>query len=138
MPAFGNESLIKLGTCHPDLQRVMHETIKHFDFQIIEGHRGEEAQNTAFKTGKSKLQYPHGNHNATPSNAVDIAPYPVDWSDNPKAIERFVYLAGHVMCCAQNLGIKLRWGGDWTRDQDTRNEKSFRDYPHFEIDQLAK
>lgn len=111
----------------------MKEAIKEFDFSVIEGHRGEAAQNAAYAKGLSKLRWPHGNHNHLPSLAVDIAPYPLDWSDKLKAQLRFAYLAGHVMSVAKRLGIPLRWGGDWNRNQDPRDE-SFLDLPHFELD----
>lgn len=87
----------------------------------------------AYAKGASKVRYPNGKHNKAPSLAVDIAPYPIDWSNNAKALERFVYVAGFVMCTARRLGVKVRWGGDWSPDDDMRNEGSFRDYPHFEL-----
>jgi peptidoglycan L-alanyl-D-glutamate endopeptidase CwlK len=133
MPAFGPESRRQLATCHPDLQRVMLEAIKVFDFSIVEGHRGKEKQDRAFANGASKVQWPDGKHNAIPSRAVDCAPFPIDWSDRPKAIERFVYMAGVIMATADRLGVSLRWGGDWNRNEDMRDEGPFRDYPHFEL-----
>jgi len=134
MPNFGKESLAQLATCDKRLQVVMKEVIKIFDFTVLEGHRGEVAQNKAFNKGLSKVRWPNGNHNSIPSLAVDIAPYPIDWSDKLKAQLRFAYLAGHVMSTARRLDIKLRWGGDWNRNQDSRDE-SFLDLPHFEIDE---
>lgn len=133
MPTFSTASRRQLATCDPKLQRVLEEAIQFYDFTIIEGHRGKEAQNAAYAKGTSKVRFPHGKHNSLPSRAVDLAPYPIDWSNNQKALERFVYLAGVVMCCARRLQIPLRWGGDWDRDDDTRDEGSFRDYPHFEL-----
>lgn len=133
MPEFGAESLKQLATLHPKLQEVLNEAVKYFDFAIIEGHRGEDAQNKAYATGKSKLPWPKGNHNKTPSTAVDIAPYPIDWSDRPDSIRRFCYLAGFILAIARQLNIPLRWGGDWNHDDDLRNEGTFRDWPHFEL-----
>ena len=42
-------------------------------------------------------------------------------------------LAGFILCIAAQKGIKLRWGGDWDNDFDTRDEGRFRDLPHFEL-----
>jgi peptidoglycan LD-endopeptidase CwlK len=136
MPKFGKESLIQLSTCDLRIQKVMTEAIKEFDFTVLEGHRGKEAQNAAYAKGNSKLRWPHGNHNSNPSRAVDIAPYPIDWSNKLAAQLRFAYLAGHVMSIARRLDIPLRWGGDWNRNQDPRDE-TFLDLPHFELDEDA-
>lgn len=140
MPKYSQSSLDQLGTCDPRLQKVFGVVIGYFDLTILEGHRGEEAQNRAYAKGLSKLPWPLGKHNSTPSKAVDVAPYPIDWGDGKDvakaeaARQRFCYLAGFVMMVAIQQGVKLRWGGDWDGDRDTRDEK-FRDLGHFEIDE---
>ena len=133
MATFGPASLKELETLHPKLQAVLNKAIEHFDFSIIEGHRGQEAQDKAYATGKSKLPWPKGNHNKTPSTAADCAPYPIDWSDRPDSIRRFCYMAGFIMMAARELDIPLRWGADWDHDDDLRDEKGLRDFPHFEL-----
>lgn len=138
MPSFGTASLAQRATLHPDLQRVLDDAIQYFDFSIIEGYRDQAAQEAAFAKGNTKLHYPNGNHNRSPSTAADCMPYPVDWSDEPKNIERLCVLAGVIIASARRLGIGLRWGGDWNRDDDTRNEGSFRDRDHFELDPTHK
>lgn len=132
MAIFGKSSLSQRATLHPDLQLVLDEVIKHFDFTIVEGFRGKEAQNRAYDKGTSEKRWPHGKHNQKPSRAVDLAPYPIDWSNKEAARQRFCYLAGYIMVCGLFLGVKLRWGGDWNQNQDTRDEH-FRDLPHFEL-----
>lgn len=111
----------------------MRDAIQYVDFSVIEGHRGKEAQNEAYRKKLSQTPWPKSKHNAKPSRAVDIAPYPIDWSANPQALERFVYLAGFVMASARRMGIGVRWGGNWKRNDDMRKEGAFRDYPHFEL-----
>lgn len=133
MKEFGAASKIQFDTLHPKLQAVLLDALQYYDFSIIEGHRGEEAQNKAYQTGRSKLPWPKGNHNKKPSTAADCAPYPIDWSDKPDSIRRFCYMAGFIMSSARRLGIPLRWGGDWDHDDDLRDEGSFRDWPHFEL-----
>lgn len=133
MPKFSQNSLNELSTCHNDLIKLCNEVIKYIDFTVLEGFRNERDQEIAYAKGNTKLHWPFGNHNKNPSLAVDIAPYPVDWTDSEKARQRFVLLAGFMLCKAQDLGIKIRWGGDWNSNMDTRDEKSFRDYPHFEL-----
>lgn len=128
MPIFSQASKKQIETLHKDLQEILFEAIRFFDFSVIEGHRGKEKQEAAFAAGYSKVRWPKGKHNSFPSRAVDIAPYPIDW----KNTERFVLAAGFILCIARQKGIPLRWGGDWDSDDDTRDEK-FRDFGHFEL-----
>lgn len=134
MPRFGQRSTLQLDTCHPDIQRVLNRAIKIFDFSVICGHRGKEAQNIAFKSKKSKLSYPKSKHNKKPSEAVDLAPWPIDWNN----VSRFKFLAGHILAIADMMyeakliTHKMRWGGDWDNDKDMDDQK-FNDVPHFEL-----
>jgi peptidoglycan L-alanyl-D-glutamate endopeptidase CwlK len=128
MPRFGKRSISRLKTCDQKLQELFYEVVKHFDCSIIEGHRGEERQNKAFADGKSKVKYPNGKHNQNPSIAVDVAPYPIDWSDR----DRFHYFGGFVLGVAKEMGMNIRWGGDWNQDTHTKDNK-FDDLVHFEI-----
>ncbi len=128
MPQFGKRSKDNLNTCHPDLQRLFNEVVKHWDCSIICGHRTEEDQNKAFHEGKSKLQFPQSKHNSYPSKAVDVVPYPVDWQDR----DRFYHFAGIVVGIATQMNIKIRWGGNWDGDFQVKDE-NFMDLPHFEL-----
>jgi len=128
MPRFSKKSLSKLETCDKRLQDLFLRVVKKFDCTIIEGHRSKDRQNKLFKEGKSKLKYPKGKHNAIPSRAVDVAPYPIDWNDR----ERFTYFAGYVLGIAYEMGLKIRWGGDWDMDTQVK-DNNFDDLPHFEI-----
>ena len=128
MAKFGSRSKANLNSCHSDLQKVFNEVIKKVDCSVLCGHRGEEDQNKAFDEGRSKVKYPNGRHNADPSYAVDVTPYPVDWKDR----ERQTLFAGYVIGVAQGMGIDLRWGGDWDQDFQVK-DNTFDDFPHFEI-----
>ena len=128
MPKFGKSSKKRLETCDQKLQDVMNEVIKYVDCSILEGHRSEERQNKLFDEGKTKVKYPNGRHNANPSRAVDVTPYPVDWSDR----ERQTLFAGFVIGIAKSMGINLRWGGDWDQDWQVK-DNMFDDFPHFEL-----
>src|SRR3970040_2143654 len=131
MPQFGVRSENQLTTCVEELQVVLREVILLIDFSVLEGHRGQEAQDRAYARGFSKVRWPNGKHNSNPSRGVDLAPWPIDWSNTEVARQRFILLAGFVLATATRLGIKLRWGGDWDGDLDTRDEK-FRYLGHFE------
>ncbi len=116
MPRFSIKSKSKLHTCHENLIGLFNEVVKHFDCTIIEGHRGQKKQDEAYNKGNSKIKFPYGKHNASPSVAVDVAPYPIDWNDR----DRFHYFAGYVLGTAKQMGLKIRWGGDWDMDTQTK------------------
>lgn len=128
MPHFSEESLANLSTCHPLLQQVFHEVIRNFDCSVLEGHRDKARQNQMEEEGKSQVRWPEGKHNTVPSLAVDVCPYPVVWDDR----ERQTLFAGYVLATAKAMAINLRWGGDWDRDTEVR-DNSFDDLVHFEI-----
>ena len=128
MPRFGRRSKERLATCDNRLQDVFNEVIKHVDCSVLEGQRDEERQNKLFDEGKTKVRFPDGRHNDSPSRAVDVTPYPVDWADR----ERQTLFAGFVLGIAKSMGIKLRCGGDWDMDFEVQDNR-FDDFPHFEI-----
>lgn len=136
MPRFSETSKARLATCDARLQLVLNEAIEVVDFTVLEGHRGEAAQNLAFNTGKSKLPWPRGKHNAFPSRAVDIAPWlpqvKIDWGD----LVAFGRLMGVVQAMAYHHGVKLRFGLDWDGDFRSVNrdpDEGFMDAPHVEL-----
>ena len=128
MPRFGRKSKERLSTCEKDLQLVFNEVIRYVDCSVLEGHRGKDRQNSLYEDGKTKVRYPNGRHNASPSCAVDVVPYPVDWKDR----ERMTLFAGFVLGIANQMGIDIRWGGDWDQDFEVQ-DNMFDDFPHFEL-----
>lgn len=125
---FSARSKTNLATCHPDLQRLFNEVIKTHDCTILEGHRNAKRQNEAYMSGLSKLKFPNSKHNRFPSHAVDVVPYPIDFGD----LGRIYQFGFFVVDLAKKMGIKIRWGGDWDMDGDTKDQK-FNDLVHFEI-----
>ena len=120
MPQLSTTSRERLDTCHFWLRQLFEAVIKDVDFSVICGHRGEEAQNEAYDGGFSLVRWPDSKHNAEASLAVDVAPYPIDWTDEG----RFHYLAGWVMRTAKDLRVPIRWGGHF---------KDLADLGHFEL-----
>ena len=49
MPEFGSKSKERLQSCDPQIQKVLEEAIKHYDFSVLEGHRTEEKQQELVK-----------------------------------------------------------------------------------------
>lgn len=128
MPSFGKRSKEKLATLHPDLQKILNIAIKYVDFTILEGHREKEIQDMYYEQGKSKVQFPNSKHNSSPSEAVDVAPYPIDWEDH----DRFRALAFFIKGIGASNGITLRLGADWDGDF-TAKDQTFHDLPHIEL-----
>jgi peptidoglycan L-alanyl-D-glutamate endopeptidase CwlK len=128
MPAFSEKSNARLATCDPRLQAVFDRVVAEFDCTILEGIRGMERQNELYRQGKSQLRFPESDHNKDPSRAVDAIAHPIDWKDR----ERQTLFAGYVLGVAAQLGVKLRWGGDWNRNFQVA-DNAFDDLVHFEL-----
>lgn len=155
MPTFSKSSETALATCHPRLQQAARELIDTFDFAVLEGHRDQSAQDADFATGRSKLKWPNGKHNAMPSKAFDIGPYhpqfgvligtpeqlahiASSWGISIKEAaalvrEHYCFLAGQMLAVARSQLTTLRWGGDWNRN-NSLFDNSFDDLGHFELE----
>lgn len=138
--SFGKRSLANLDTCHERIQTVLYEAIKIIDFSVLCGHRTKEDQFELYKQGRilinghwevqdgkkivtQKDGYKKESvHQTIPSEAVDVAPWPIDWDD----INRFKVLSNVIKYVANKFKIKIIWGGDWKR---------FPDYPHYQLEE---
>jgi peptidoglycan LD-endopeptidase CwlK len=128
MPKFSQKSRDNLARLHPQLQRLLCEAIKEVDFSIVEGYRPLDRQKELYEQGKSKIL--EGKHNKYPSDAVDIAPYP--YPKNELELRQLYYLMGIIKGISIRMGIKIRFGGDWNRNNDIRDDK-FQDAWHLEL-----
>ena len=124
MPHFGKKSKERLKGVDNKLIKVLNELIKIMDVTIIEGVRSSERQEKLLKQRATKVKY--SKH--MEGKAVDLAPYPIDWDD----LERFYYMGGMIRGIGKELGINVRWGGDWDSDGNIRDQ-SFNDLVHVEI-----
>ena len=129
--AFGAKSEAHLATVHPELADACRHALQAspFDLTVTCGRRSKADQEQAVREGRSKVHWPHGNHNtrqpAELARAVDIHPYPIDFKDT----RRYYILAG-LMLAVSN--VPLRWGGDWDGDGQL-TDQTFNDLPHFEV-----
>jgi len=127
MPKFSKTSEARLQTCHPDIvARFAANLSNKYDFSVLEGHRGEKEQNAAYNAGNSHVRYPNSAHNKTPSLAVDIAPYPIDWG-NLARFREMIYRFDAVAAVLRGRGeiqSCFEYGSFWP---------NFKDYPHIEI-----
>ena len=136
MYKFGARSKERLRTVNGDLQRVIYRVLEvsKMDLTVLEGVRSKDRQDQLKAEGKSQLSWPNSKHNVLAigdlSLACDIAPYingSIPW-DDPKPWHR---LAGMMEAVSADMGIDIRWGGDWDGNAATKNR--FNDYPHFEL-----
>lgn len=121
-------SLDRLVGVNPYLVAVFKKACESmpFDITVLEGLRTAERQAELLKQGATKVEV--SRHMS--GNAIDIAPYPIDWNDT----ERFKIVAHHMFAAAKELGIVIRWGGNWSRvDETVKPTSSFVDMPHFEL-----
>ena len=127
---FGARSERHMATLVVQWRTVLHRALDYgvMDFAVLQGFRDQAAQDEAFARGASKLRWPHSVHNTSPSRAVDLAPWPIDWNDSLA----FARLAGLVAAAAAEEGFAVRWGGDWDSDGSSRDQ-SFMDIGHFEL-----
>lgn len=137
MYKFSKRSKEALMTADDRLVRLFLEVIKVIDCTIVFGHRTEEQQEDMVRRGYSRLHFPKSKHNKYPSLAIDAVPYyanhdpKIDWQD----MEKFCYFGGIVKGIASQMGIKVRWGGDWDGDNNLRDQ-TWMDLPHYELEVL--
>lgn len=148
MATFGAASLKKLEGVHPDLVKVIKESIKEtpVDFSIVYGVRSTAEQKRLYALGRTVVnpdgktaKKPLGNivtqKNGTTNksnhqvkadgygHAIDFVPYlngKIDWN----ATNEFKVIVAHIMATAKCLGVDIEAGLYW---------KSFVDAPHIEL-----
>ena len=130
MPKFNDKSRALLEGAHPALQALFNEVINHFDCTVLCSKRTIVQQRILVGNGSSKTM----NSKHIPrqgedySRAVDVISYPIKWSN----WKRHYFFGGFVMGIAKEMGITIRWGGDWDSDTEV-NDQKFNDLVHFEI-----
>lgn len=135
----GTRSLNNIIGVHPDLEKLLKVSIvdSPVDFTIVEGVRTSQRQRELYNQGRSTpgkiVTYVDGvnkksNHQIKSDgygHAVDIYPFflgkvQVNHKDTVKCLN---LISNHIKKKADELGIKITWGGDW----------KMKDYPHFEL-----
>ena len=124
MYKFGKRSRERLKGVDTKFVIVLNELIKMMDVTVIEGLRSAERQKELLAKGATKVKY--SKH--MEGKAVDIAPYPIDWEDR----DRFYYMGGMIRGIGKQLGINIRFGGDWDSDGETK-DNIFDDLVHIEL-----
>ena len=139
MNKFSKTSLERLKTCDSRIQKVFYRVIEIMDCSILCGVRNKGDQNKMFDEGHSRCEWPDSKHNVIRPNefswAIDAAPYYIEvphirWDKG--SLYRWYFFGGIVMALARDMGIYLRWGGDWDGDTYVKDQH-FNDLPHFEL-----
>ena len=136
--ALGAKSKERLKGVHPDLVNVVEMAIQltKQDFMVLEGVRTPARQRELYAQGRTKpgpkvtwtLNSNHFVNKATGyGHAVDLVPFPVDWSH-----KKLDVVSKAMFAAADTLGVKIRWGADWNRNGKPR-ERGESDSPHFEL-----
>ena len=122
----GKRSRSNLQGVHPDLVKVVHRAIEitKRDFTVIEGERTVLRQKQLFAEGKTKTM----NSRHLTGHAVDLMPL----NGKAAAWDRCAEVARAMFAAAKELGIKIRWGGDWN-ENGRSDDETFYDGPHFEL-----
>lgn len=134
MPSFGKTSRERLDTVCEDLQRLFERVVEIIDCSVVEGHRRKERQDEFFNrrpNPATRVPWPRSKHNRKPSEAVDVCPYvngSLSWDGR-----HCLYLAGIVTGVAEEMGIEIRWGGDWDMDREPITDQEFQDLVHYEM-----
>ena len=145
------EALDRLHGVKTELVNVVKRAIEisEVDFTVLEGVRTKERAYINYGKGRNAtelaakgvptiyarpgvakvtwLNNPLGSKHMT-GDAVDLAPYPIDWND----LKRFDMVADAMFKAAKELSVKIRWGADWDNDGNFR-ERGETDSPHFEL-----
>ena len=111
---------------HPDLAAVIRLAAERtdIDFGAHEGVRAPERQKQLFASGASRKRYSlHLRQPDGYAHAIDLWCYGPDgkvtWQWEP-----YKALAAVVLACADELGVPVKWGGNWRRPVDG---------PHYQI-----
>jgi len=94
------------------------------------GKRTAQEQYQLFKDGKSEKDGYIKPSKHQSGDAIDLIAFVGNKAIDNK--EMLCVIAGVMFTCAAELGINLRWGLDWNRNGDIR-DNTFNDQYHFEI-----
>lgn len=114
------KSIDRLAGVHPSLVAVVMRAneLSPVDFMVLEGVRSAAKQERLFKAGASKTM----NSRHLTGHAVDLCAV----INNAARWDWPLYfkIAEAMKNAADDLNVKIVWGGDW---------KTFKDGPHFEL-----
>ena len=130
MAHFGRQSMRNLEGVHPLLVDWAFELVTVMDVKVVDGVRDLTRQREYVALGVSMtMNSKHLIQGDGYGHALDLAPYPVDWSDH----RRFYIMAGIGFGIAHKMNLPITWGGRWNPDDDQFHLPHFNDMGHFQI-----
>lgn len=151
MASFGTASRANLVDVNSTLVKIANGVVGFWDCSVTDGVRSIEEQRKNVARGVSKTM--DSKHLPQPdkdpkengkAKAIDIVPYPVNWTAIEKGyaaikhvsggmeVAEMYAFAGFVDGYAAALGINLRSGYDWNTNRQFEDQ-SFLDLPHHEM-----
>ena len=152
MAVLGNKSKANLEGVHPDLVKVINESIKDtpIDFTVFSGVRTLAEQKHLYSLGRTVVnpdgktaKKPMGNVVTKADGIKNKSNHQVKSDGYGHAVDLYAYYKGkiqfndeqsllviatHIKATAKCMGIKITWGGDWTYEK-----QGIVDKPHFQI-----
>lgn len=114
----------RLNGVHPNLIKVLRLAAEYTEtpFMVVEGVRTVQKQEQYIKAGRSKTM------NSLHLKQADGFSHAVDLCGTNRStaftIKTLTEISKAVKLAADDLGIAIEWGGDWT---------TFKDYPHYQL-----
>ncbi len=130
-----NSSNRRLKGVSPNLIEVVKLALKRtpIDFGIawMGGLRTAEDQNKLFKEDRSTKDGYEKKSKHQYGEAIDFQPYVNGKLDRSE--HNYLIIIGVFFACANELGINIRSGLNWDKDQVFITDQNFQDAPHIEI-----
>jgi peptidoglycan L-alanyl-D-glutamate endopeptidase CwlK len=131
-----NLSLRRLEGVDPGLARLVKKAIKRtpVDFGVawLGGLRTAQQQHSSYVKGYSKKDGYKKKSKHQSGLAVDFLPY-VNGRPDTDTRENYLIIIGVLFAVAAEMGINIRSGANWDRDQEFLTDQDFDDLPHIEL-----
>lgn len=102
-----------------------------FGIAYMGGRRTDEQQNMLYREERSQKDGYNTVSKHQLGEAVDFLPYINGKPDMGK--ENHLIIIGVFFACANEMGITIRSGANWDRDQEFLTDQNFDDLPHIEL-----
>lgn len=117
---------------HPDLLLVTNRALvlSPLDFTVLQGMRSQYQQAQNVKKGVSWTK----NSRHLTGHAIDFVPF-VNGKIDFQNLDNFKIVADAFFQAAKELGIQIRWGGDWNENGNWKDEikRGVYDGGHIEL-----
>lgn len=113
------------------LELMIKRTPVDFGVDWMGGFRTPKQQNELFLKGNSQKDGYENKSKHQSGEAFDFIPYVNGIIDRSE--HNYLIIIGVAFACASELGLDIRSGLNWDRDQIFMKDQNFQDAPHIEI-----